>query len=208
MSENRYFDDFRIPENSPLLRYIDLEPGSYYATWNAASKTLSLKKHRGRKITVLDVTLEQLMTILMTVQSQQDKFTPEEIRIIDQIERKRGSSGAKGYQSHHVIPMEVCRCSKLVIRAKIYGFDEDKHPNRISLPVIFHRGSHPKYSSFVQGILEDEWSDLVKYELENEHESVLEILKGAIGYFRDQLEDMSKSGLCTINEMFPRYDDE
>ncbi len=207
MSGNRYFDDFRIPEDSPLLRYIDLEPGCYYAMWDASSGTLSLKKHRAKKVTVLDVTLEQLMMILMTVQSQRDKFTPEEIRIIDQIKRKRVSSGVKDYQSHHVIPMEICKRSKLVIQAKSYGFDEDKHPNRISLPVTFHRGSHPKYSSFIQGILEDEWSDLVKDELENDHASVLAILNGAIGYFRDELENMSRIGQCTINEMFPMYDD-
>jgi A nuclease family of the HNH/ENDO VII superfamily with conserved AHH len=206
MSGNRYFDDFRIPEDSPLLRHIDLEPGSYHAKWDASSKTLSLKKHHGKKVTELDVTLEQLMMILMTVQSQRDKFTSEELKVIEQIERKRSPSVAGGYQSHHVIPMEICERSKLVIRAKIHGFDEDKHPNRIPLPITFHRGSHPKYSSFVQGILEDEWSDLVKDGLDEDRESVLEILNGAIGYFRDQLEEMSTKGLCTINKMFPMYD--
>jgi hypothetical protein len=206
MSGNRYFDDFRIPPDSPLLQYLDIKPGRYYAKWDASSETLFLKKHNGKKGISINVTLDQLMMILMTVQSQRDKFTTEELKIIETIERKNSPPVQKGFQSHHVVPLEVCKRSKLVIQAKYHcGFDEDKPPNRLPLPVTFHRGSHPKYSSFVEGILEDEWSDLVKAIEEKDCPSVLEILNGAISYFRDQLQEMSKKGLCTINEMFPKY---
>ncbi|MCC3528396.1 MAG: AHH domain-containing protein [Microcoleus sp. PH2017_22_RUC_O_B] len=202
MSGNLYFDDFRIPPDSPLLRYLDIKPGSYDAKWDASSATLLLKKKSGEKITTLNITFEQLNMILMTVQSQRDKFTAEDLEIIEQIKRKKSPSVVKDYESHHIIPIEICQRSLLVIRAKKFAFDEDKDPNRITLPVTFHRGSHPRYSDFVQGILEDEWADLIKDEAENDREYVLKILYGAIGYFKDKLREMSKKGLCKINQMF------
>jgi len=205
MSGNLSFDDFIIPPDSPLLRHLKIDPGRYNATWDESSETLCLKKHRGKREISINVTLAELMMILMVVQSQRDKFTPEEQKIIETIKRKKSPKGQKDFQSHHVVPIEVCKRSKLVIQAKICGFDEDKYPNRLSLPATFHSGSHPKYSSFVEGILEDEWSDLVRAGEENDCPSILEILNGAISYFRDQLQEMSKKGLCTINEMFPKY---
>jgi hypothetical protein len=144
----------------------------------------------------------------MVVQPQRDKFTKKEQEIIETIKRKKSPKGQKNFQSHHVVPIDVCETSKLVIKAKgfkFHGFDEDKPPNRLSLPIIFHNGSHPDYSNFVEWILEDEWSELVRRREENDSSCVLEILYGAISYFRDQLQEMSKKGLCTINEMFPKY---
>jgi hypothetical protein len=202
MSGNFHFDDFRIPPDSPLLKYIDIQPGSYYAKWDASSKTLFLKKHSGRKIITLNITLEQLMSILMVVQSQRDKFTKEELKIVESIKRKTTSKTIKDYQDHHIIPMDVCLRSKLVITAKKFGFNEDNPPNRLYLPVTFHRGSHPRYSKFVEGVLEDEWAYLVKEDMENDRESVLKRMHKAIDYFKDKLKEMSQKGLCTINEMF------
>ena len=202
MSGNLSLNDFRIPPDSPLLRYLNIKPGRYYAKWDESSKTLCLRKHGSPIEISINVTIEQLMMILMTVQSQRDKFTKEELKIIETFKRKNSPPGQKDFQSHHVVPLEVCKRSKLVIQAKICGFNEDKYPNRLPLPVTFHRGSHPKYSSFVEWILEDEWSDLVRAGEENDCPSVLEILNGAISYFSDQLHVMSKKGLCTINDMF------
>jgi hypothetical protein len=47
MSGNQNFEDLRIPPDSPLLKYLDIEPGRYYAKWEKSSETLFLKKHRG-----------------------------------------------------------------------------------------------------------------------------------------------------------------
>ncbi len=202
MSGNRYFDDFRIPSDSALLKYLDIKPGRYYAKWEASSETLFLKKHLGKKTITLNISFQELMMIFMTVQSQRDKFTTEELEIIEQITRKDSPSTPKCHESHHIIPMEICERSKLVIRARIFGFDEDKDPNRITLPITFHRGSHPKYSDFVQSILEDEWADIVRDGGENDREYVLKILYGAIDYFKDKLREMSTNRVCTINKMF------
>jgi len=169
MSSDQYFEDFRIPPDSPLLRYISIEPGSYHATWSASSKTLSLKKHHGKRIISFPITLEQLTMILMAVQSQRDKFTSEEIKIREEIKRKKSPAVAKDYQSHHIIPIDVCKNSKIILNAKP-DFKENDSPNRVALPIVFHNGSHPKYSGFIQGILEDEWFYIVEDEAENDKE--------------------------------------
>ncbi|MCT7973080.1 AHH domain-containing protein [Laspinema olomoucense] len=202
MSGNLYFDDFRIPPDSPLLKYLDIQPGRYFAKWDASSETLFLKKHSGRKKITLNITLEQLMSILMVVQSNKDKLSKEELKIRETIERKKTNLIIKDYQSHHVIPIDVCKKSQLVITAKKFGFDHDGPPNRLYLPITFHNGSHPKYSNFVEDILEEEWPDLERYNLHNNSEIVIDKTHEIIAHLKNELRKKSQEGICTINEMF------
>lgn len=205
--DNQYFRDkeFKIPQDSPLIKALRITPGTYQARWHHSSGILYLRKHRGHKNTEIEVTFEELKVILMLAQSQHDKFTPEDIETINNIGRKKSPKVKTDHQSHHIIPMEVCKKSKLVVKAIQYGFDEDAQPNRLALPITFHKGSHPRYSKFVLEILEDEWSLLVNEHRENDREQILETVSGAIDYFRERLQDMSRKGQCTINNMFEMY---
>ncbi|KOR37039.1 hypothetical protein AM228_09665 [Planktothricoides sp. SR001] len=203
MSGIRFFDvnDFRIPPDSPLVKYFNLQPGSYYATWQPSSETLSLKKHLARKGITLNITLDQLMIILMLVKSNRDKFSSEELKILESIKRK-GTKTINDYQSHHIIPIGVCKKSKLVVEAIKFGFDENAPPNRLYLPVTFHNGSHPGYSNFVEDLLEEEWAYLVTDNMENNREVIMNKIYEIIAHFKNELREKSLEGMCTINQIF------
>lgn len=201
MSGNLY-RDIRIPPNSPLLLYLNIQPGNYYAKYDASVGKLLLKRQGSAQILSLSVTPDQLIYILMTVQQQSDKFTPEELEIIDKISRVSSFSGSKKEPAHHIIPLEVCKRSKLVIQAKRCScFDENGDINRLPLPAYFHKDRHQKYSNFVEDVLEGEWSDLVAAEQENDSEAVEQTLMQVIDYLREKIDEMRATGVCSINDL-------
>ncbi|HEY9726334.1 MAG TPA: AHH domain-containing protein [Chroococcales cyanobacterium] len=196
------YRDIRISPNSPLLLSLKIQPGNYYAKYEASGGKLLLKRQGSAQILSLSVTPEQLIAILLTVQQQQDKFTPEELEIIDKIRREPRFSGSKKEPAHHIIPLEVCKRSKLVIQAKrCSGFDENDDINRLPLPAYFHKDRHQRYSNFVEDVLEGEWSDLVAAAQENDSEAIEQALRQVIDYLREKIDEMRATGVCSINDL-------
>jgi hypothetical protein len=105
----------------------------------------------------------------------------------------KGVPYKEGYQAHHIIPSAVANNSDLVLNAiEKAGFDIDCAENGIFLPpnvlgedlLPAHRGSHPKYSDFVQDILSQEWQDLKKSQLQNDEAELMRAIAQTIEYLR------------------------
>jgi hypothetical protein len=200
MSTNRYFDDIRIPANSPLVEHLNIKPGNYSGKLDATQGKLLLKQKGSDQILSLSVTLDELVAILMMV--KRDKFTSEELGIIQKIRRSSSFSGSRISPAHHVVPLDVCKNSKLIIQAKRCGFfDENGNVNRRPLPLYFHKGSHPKYSRIAEDLLEERWDDLVEAEQEEDCSAVQEVLIEIIDFLNNTINKMLASGICTIDDV-------
>jgi A nuclease family of the HNH/ENDO VII superfamily with conserved AHH len=206
MSRKRYFDDLQIPADSPLCKCLGIKSGNYSGQYDAKHGQFLLKKRGGNQGYSMSITPDQLIAVFMML--RRDKFTSEELAIIEKIKRSSGFSGSKAFPAHHLIPIDVCKNSKLVVQAIRFGiFSENDNINRLPLPAYFHNeGGHKKYSNFVAGILEDEWATLVSDKQENDEVSVRLILEGIISYCRDIIQDNLNSGSASIEHVFPMWD--
>lgn len=207
MSTKRAFENITIYPDTPLVKYLNIQPGDYCGKFDPSTEKLLLKNKKEKKngeILELNVTLEQLLVILiMAERVQADKFTPQDITTITEVARKsRFSSKEKGFVAHHVIPIDICKSSKLTLCAKEkFGFYENSAINRLSVPVIFHKGSHPDYSNFVQDILEDEWYEIVRNGLEHDCEALKQVLIDVTAYLKDKISEWIAKGICSINDV-------
>jgi hypothetical protein len=217
----RYFHNLYIPPKSkcPLAAYLDIPFGYYSGEYNFETQELYLisnskGKTKKDKYCSRRVTGEELLTILlMAGRDRGDKFTKEELYLIKQMKRpdnKSGFGGDKDFEAHHIIPLDVCRNSKLVVRAdKLELFPKparfvNSETNRLLVPVLFHPTKHQDYSNFVEFVLEDQWNDLDDTD-HKDKDTIYSILVGATQYFRGVIEEMLKSGEAkTINDVFPR----
>lgn len=206
MSGNRYFDDLLIPADSPLVECLGIKPGNYSGKFDAKQGKLLLKKRGSDKGYSMSITPDQLLVMLMML--KRDKFTSEELATVEKIKRSSGFSGSKEFPAHHIIPLKVCKNSKLVVQAIRFGiFTENDSINRLPLPAYFHNeGGHEKYSNFVAQILEEEWDGLVNDRQEEDRAAIQNILEGAIAYFRDIIQEKQSSGATSIEDVFSRWD--
>lgn len=219
MSTVRYFNNLYIPpkSKSPLVDYLGIPSGYYSGEYNFETQELYLISNseadsKKGKFCSLRLTGEQLFVILLMVgRDRGDKFTEEQLHIIKKMVRpdeESGFGGTKLYPAHHIIPVDVCKNSKLVVRAEeLELFPEpnkflNSDINRLVVPALFHPGQHPQYSNFVEGVLEDEWNDLSDTD---DKDTIYSILVGATQYFRSEIEAAIKLGhVKTINGVFPR----
>lgn len=207
MSTKRYFDNLTIYPNTPLVKYLNIQPGNYWGQFDPSAGKLLLKNKKAKKngeILELNVTLDQLLAILtMAARVQSDKFTPQDIATMTEVARKSTfSSKEKGFVAHHVIPINVWEHSNLTLRAKRppCNVDENNPINRLLVPVYFHKGNHPTYSDDVMYILEKEWSYLVIDGEENDCEAIMQVLNQVIDYLKDTITEMIAAGICSIDD--------
>lgn len=203
MSANRYFEHLYIPPKSPLIEYLGIPSGDYSAKYDSQEKKLFLKKRNSNKILSASVNPEQLLIILTMVKRDRgDKFTSQELEIIDTIKRSSSFSGSKVSPHHHIIPINVCKHSKLVIKAKEMGiFYENSNINKRPVPLYFHKGSHPEYSNLAEDILEDRWLDLVEAGMEEDRVQVEKALDQIIHFLEGEINKLLASGVCTIRDI-------
>jgi hypothetical protein len=206
MSNNRSFHDLIVPPDSPLVRYLGIKPGNYSGELDDRQGELLLKRRGGNQEYSMRITPAQLMVTLMML--DRDKFTSEEVAMIEKIKRSSSFSGTKVSPAHHIIPFAVCKNSKLVVQAINFEiFDIDGDINRLPLPAYFHNeGGHKNYSSFVAQILKEEWDMLVDDRQENDKVAVKYILESAIDYFREKIQERLSSGDGSIEQVFLRWD--
>jgi len=204
--EKRYFENITIDKNTELSKRLNIEPGDYFGEFDFNNQKLRLTKQRNtknRKIYEMTVTFEQLLLILMNAaRVQGDKFTPEDLEAIAKIIRKPSSikKSSNSDVVHHIIPLEVCRKSKLILKARPV-FYENSPMNLLPLPLYFHIGAHPKYSKLVEDLIDEEWSDLINRGQENDINAIMEVIEEVIQYLTDKIEEMKASGVCTINDI-------
>ncbi|HEY9809821.1 MAG TPA: AHH domain-containing protein [Halomicronema sp.] len=205
MQTKRYFENITIYKDSPLIKYLKISPGSYWGQFNIPEQKLLLKKKRkDADIIEIDVTLEQLLIILnLAARVEADKFTPQDIAAMVEIERaSKFSSEKEEFIAHHVIPIKVWEESKLTIEIKKCGFDlENSEINRLILPVKFHKGNHPRYSKFVADILKEEWDEIVSNGQDDDCEVMKQVLFEITGYLKDKINEMIKDGIASINKV-------
>ncbi|WP_016949517.1 AHH domain-containing protein [Anabaena sp. PCC 7108] len=207
MSADRYFDHLRIPKDSPLTEYLGISPGEYSGKYDSKEGKLFLKKKGGQdkdKILSGSVSLHELLMILSMAKGDRgDKFTKEEQEIVQKIKRSSNFSGTLEKPHHHIIPIDVCRRSKLVTQAIKFGvFDANSDRNKRPLKVTFHSGSHPKYSNIVETMIEKEWSYLVRADMQEVPDVVEDRLTVVIDYLNKMIDDMIASGICSINNVW------
>ncbi|KMW70975.1 AHH domain-containing protein [Limnoraphis robusta] len=206
--EKRYFENITIDKGSLLSKQLNIEPGDYFGEFDCNNEKLLLTKQRNtknRKIYEMTVTYEQLLVILIyAARVQGDKFTPEDLAAMTKIIRKSSpiKKSSNSDVAHHIIPLEVCEKSKLILAAKRYDcFDENSRINFLKVPLYFHIGAHPKYSKLVEDILDDRWSDLVECGQENDRNAIREVIEEVIQYLTDMIKEMKASGVCIINDI-------
>jgi hypothetical protein len=196
MSGNRYFDDLHIPADSPLVECLNIKAGNYSGKFDTEQGKLLLKRRGSDQGYSMSITPDELLIILMML--KRDKFTSEELEIIQKIRRSPSFSGTQISPAHHIVPLEICRTSKLILKAKKCGFfDENGNVNRRPLPLYFHKGSHPKYSRIAEDLLEERWDDLI----EEDCSAVQEVLMEIIDFLGDTINKMLANGFCKINDV-------
>lgn len=201
-----------ITENNPIFKLINKlhpksSPGEYLGEWvpiNNAQGHFTIKKDRkGARTTVLSLTIEELTNLLIfCLKHDPDKFTLQEQEIIKQLQntnrnQKFRRDKPKGWVAHHVIPLTVCKRSKLVIAAIDYtGFnpDDPNGENRIVLPASLHPGSHDKYSQEVESILNKQWGYIVEAEAEDAPEVIEDSLTYIINNLKQAIQDLVDAG--------------
>jgi hypothetical protein len=199
-------------EKNPIIQYFkkinrDFQPGEYLGEWiptNNSQGYLIIKKDRKNgKENVLSLTIEDLTNLLiLCLKHDPDKFTLQEQEIIKKLQntnrdQKFRKGKPKGWVAHHVIPLTVCKRSKLVIAAIDYtGFnpDDPNGENRIVLPASLHPGSHDKYSQEVESILDKQWGYIVEAEAEDAPEVIEDSLTYIINNLKQAIQDLVDAG--------------
>jgi hypothetical protein len=210
-SEPRIFP-LRITKNNPVFKQIEkfnpkFLPGEYLGEWipiNNSQGHLIIKKDRkNAKENVVTLTLEDLKIILIfCLKHDPDKFTRQEQEIIKKLQdsnrdQKFRKGGPEEWVAHHVIPLTVCKRSKLVIAAIDYtGFnpDDPNGENKIYLPTNVHIGNHPKYSEEVESILDNQWWYIVEAGAEDDPQEIKECLTAIIDSLKEELRSLIDSG--------------
>jgi hypothetical protein len=201
-----------IAEKNPIIQYFkktnrDFQPGEYLGEWiptNNSQGHLIIKKDRkNAKENVLSLTIEDLTNLLiLCLKHDPDKFTLQDQEIIKKLQNtnrdpKFRKGKPKGWVAHHVIPLTVCKRSKLVIAAIDYtGFnpDDPNGENRIVLPASLHPGSHDKYSQEVESILDKQWGYIVEAEAEDDRQEIKECLTDIIDSLKQAIQSLVDAG--------------
>lgn len=199
------FYKLRIPPNSPLRKLLKIkekDSGDYRVRWSEKEGELLLFSQDGKVSYTLNVSAEQFQAIRMMAQQLTDKNTPNELKQAKLVSRSSSFSGTKDFPAHHIIPIAVCKNSKLIMQAKtLKCFDENHSINRLELPATFHRGSHDKYSKFVEDVLDGEWDDLVENDSEEDEELIKETITQVIEYLKDKIAEMKAANLVSIDKL-------
>jgi hypothetical protein len=220
-SEPRVFP-LMITENSPVFNYLkrirpDFSAGEYLGEWipiNNSQGHFTIKKDRkNARSTVFNLTIDELKNLLiLCLKHDPDKFTLQDQEIIKKLlDSNRDPNFRKDkpekWVAHHVIPLTVCKRSKLVIAAIGYaGFnpDDPNGENKINLPTNVHIGNHPRYSEEVESILDSQWWYIVEAEAENDPQEIKESLTAIIDSLKQELISLVESGK-SIETFFTGY---
>ncbi len=196
------FHNITIKSSSPLVESLNIESGDYWGQFDRSTGKLLLKHKKAKnngEILELNVTLEELLVILTMAGGIIDESKLELVR-----DRNFSCKGGV-FVAHHIIPIDVWANSSLTRAARyLHLFDKDHNDdiNRLPLPVIFHKGSHPKYSKFVHDILEEEWDDkIVPERLGNDCGAIKKLLIEVTAYLKDKINEWIEDGICSINDI-------
>jgi hypothetical protein len=181
-------------------------------------------RHIDKFASVNDEGVAKFLDALAQVSQSQEQKSLKTPRLVERKLAERQSALKKnlidkgvpykeGYQAHHIIPVAVANNSDLVLNAiEKAGFDIDCAENGIFLPpnvlgedlLPAHRGSHPKYSDFVQDILSHEWQELKKYQLQNDEAELMRVITGLIKYLKELIEEQGRFLTSNINDVVSR----
>jgi len=210
-SEPRVFP-LMITENNPVFKHLkrihpDLSAGEYLGEWipiNNSQGYFTIKKDRkNARSTVLNLTIDELKNLLIVcLKHDPDKFTLQDQENIKKLlDSKRDPNFRKDkpekWVAHHVIPLTVCKRSKLVIAAIRYtGFnpDDPNGENKINLPASSHPGGHSKYCKEVESILDKQWGYIVEAEAEDAPEVIEDSLTYIINSLKQAIQSLVDAG--------------
>ncbi|MDJ1177580.1 AHH domain-containing protein [Roseofilum sp. BLCC_M91] len=200
-----------VPRNSPILKHLSIQPGKYILKWDNVNGDLIFLSQRGTEKLALKLSPEEFKMMQLMMDNLTDKYTFDEEKLKEFVKRSGGfSSKVKDYVGHHIIPLDLFKTSKLLLAVSPnnkkgnpihINFYENHPANRLPLPATFHKGSHGSYSNFVEDCLEGEWSDIVKFGLENDRSHIVEIIYQIIIFLKDKIREMRKDGLVSINDI-------
>ena len=201
-----------ITENNPIFKHLKkiqpkFLPGEYLGEWvpiNNAQGHFTIKKDRkGAKTTVLSLTIEELTNLLiLCLKHDPDKFTLQDQEIIKKLQNtnrdpKFRKGKPEGWVAHHVIPLTICKRSKLVSKAigyNVFNPDDPNGENKIYLPTNVHIGNHSKYSEEVESILDSQWWYIVEAGAEDDPQEIKECLTAIIDSLKEELRSLIDSG--------------
>ncbi|WP_204102012.1 MULTISPECIES: AHH domain-containing protein [Spirulina sp. CCY15215] len=197
------FFKIKIQPNSQILKYLAIIPGSYRMRWDSSSGELKFFHDKNHKeILSLRVSPEEFTLIRLFLDNITDKYTAEEKDQIKNVFRSKHFQGEKDYPAHHIIPFQLFKTSKLLLAANRLNVFYNDHPdNRLVLPASFHKGSHPKYSRFVEDVLEGEWSDIVKFNQESDAAQIKHTIYQILRFLKDKIREMRADGLVSIDNI-------
>jgi hypothetical protein len=122
----------------------------------------------------------------------------------------KGIPYSEGYQAHHIIPSAVADKSDLILNAiEKANFDIDCADNGIFLPpnilgddlLPAHRGSHPRYSNYVEDVLSHKWQELEKYELQNDKVALMSAVSDAINRLKELIRTQGNFLSPNVNDL-------
>ncbi len=122
----------------------------------------------------------------------------------------KGIPYLEGYQAHHIIPSAVADKSDLILNAiEKANFDIDCADNGIFLPpnvlgedlLPAHRGSHPRYSNYVQDILSHKWQELEKYKLQNDKVALRSAITDTINHLKEVIRTQGSFLSPNVNDL-------
>lgn len=200
-----------VPRNSPILKYLSIQPGKYILKWDNVNGDLIFLSPRGTEKLTLKMSPEEFQIMRLMVDNNTDKYTFDEESIKESVKRlKRFSSKVEGYVVHHIIPLHLFKTSKLLLAVhpdnkkghpRHVNFYENHPANLLHLPATFHKGPHIWYSNLAEDCLEGEWSDIVKFGLENDRSQIVERIHDIIIFLKDKIREMREKGLVSINDI-------
>lgn len=122
----------------------------------------------------------------------------------------KGIPYSEGYQAHHIIPSAVADKSDLVLNAvEKANFDIDCADNGIFLPpnilgedlLPAHRGSHPRYSNYVQDVLSHKWQELEEYKLQNDKVALRSAIADTINHLKEVIRTQGSFLSPNVNDL-------
>jgi hypothetical protein len=201
-----------ITENNPVFKHLkkiypQFRAGECLGEWipiNNSQGYFTIRKDRNNaKTTVLNLTIDELKNLLiLCLKHDPDQFTLQDQETIKKLldsdrNRKFRKDRPEKWVAHHVIPLSVCKRSKLVIAAIRYASfnpDDPNGGNKINLPTNVHIGNHPKYSKEVESILDKQWWYIVEANAEEDTQEIKESLTEILDSLKQELATLIDSG--------------